>query len=431
MFNRPTRAGLAALVLSTALAAPAFAQGVPVTVDDEPVTVGGVPLIAGERTGNGNKSEVELYGRVMVDHTFASADEADVNFSSTQARRLRLGVKGKFGDRVKYNVELNTDSSGDINAEDAWVQYYPTGGSWSVIVGQDNTHNSFDELSSSRFISFSERAAFTDAFQLDRRLGISVLDKGSNWTAAAGVHTVNLENSGTQNGWAASARVTGTPVNTDDFLLHLGAHWRYRDQGESDGLLRYRQRPQSAGLDRIISTGRIAEEDNLYGVELYTLGNEGRYWAGGEYVLTEAEGTPDGISEDSSFSGSTLTGGLAFGGGRTYKDGVWKRPRVDNPVGDGGYGALLVEARWDTLDLEDDAIDGGKLDTYALAADWYLTKYVHFGVTGFIADADLGTSTSGLGSEFADLVTAGVEEEEVSGVVFRAQFDFGSVISKF
>ena len=375
--------------------------------------------------------DIQIYGRVMLDQTFAGADNADVNFTTSDARRLRIGARGKLGDRVKWNFELNTDSSGEINAEDAWIQFYPTGDRWSVVVGQDNTHNSFSELTSSRFLPIAERAAFTDAFQLDRRVGVSILNDGANWTAAAGIHTTNLENGGDQEGWAASARVTGTPVNTPEFLGHLGAHWRYRDQGSSDDDLRYRQRPLSASLDRIISTGRVADSDNLFGVEAYGLFDEGRYWAGGEYVVTDANGTEPVLDEDLDFSGGQLIVGTMFGGGRTYKNGKWNRPRVDNPFGDNGYGALMIEARFDTLDLTDSAVDGGQLDTYAVNADWWLTDSVHIGATAFLADADLGTSTSGLGSDFASLVTAGFEEEEVSGVVIRAQFDFGTPAFKF
>ena len=375
-------------------------------------------------------NEVKVFGRIMLDHTFASADEADEDFSVTEARRLRLGLSGKFGSDVKYKFELNTDSSGDVNAEDAYAQWYPTGDSWSVIVGQDNTHNSFHELASSRFL-MAERAAFTDAFGFDRRLGISVLNDGDNWTAAAGVHTVNLENDNLNSGWAASARGTYTPINTDDTLVHVGAHWRYRNQGEDDGLIRYRQRPLSHGLDRIVSTGNIADEDTLIGLEAYGLAQGGKYWVGSEYSFLEAESSPGGIAEDANFGGGMITAGTMLGGRRTYKNGKWDRPKVDSPVGDGGMGALLLEARYDTLDLEDDAVDGGELDTWALHADWYLTKYVHFGATGFVSDADLGTVTSGLGSDFADLVRAGVPSEDVTGIVFRLNVDFGSPTWKF
>jgi len=368
---------------------------------------------------------LEVFGRAMLDHTFASADEADENYSTTEARRLRIGVKGNVGSNVKYKMELNTDSSGDINAEDAYIQWAPTGGKWSLIVGQDNTHNSFHEISSSRFLPIAERAAYTDAFGFDRRLGVSVVTKGSNWGAAAGVHTVNLENTGDQSGWASSARVYGTPVNSEDMTVHVGAHWRYRDQGESDSDLRYRQRPLTHGLSRIVSTGNIADSDTLYGLEGYAMIDDAKYWVGGEYVITNA----DGETEDYTFTGGMIEAGTMLGGRRTYKDGVWKRPEVDSPIGDGGYGAVLLVARYDTLDLQDEDVNGGKLDTIALAADWYLTKYTHIGVTAFNSSADLGTVTSGLGGDFANLVNNGVTDEDVSGVVIRAQFDFGAKIN--
>jgi phosphate-selective porin OprO/OprP len=370
----------------------------------------------------------DFFGRVMLDQTFASADEADVDFNTSDARRLRIGVKGNFSSDIKYKFELNTDSSGEINAEDAFIQWAPTGDSWSVIIGQDNTHNSFDELSSSLFIPFAERSWLTDTFQLDRRLGVSVVNKGDNWTAALGVHTVNLENSGDEEGWAASGRVTGTPINNEDLLVHLGASFRYRDQGDGDSALRYRQRPMSASLNRIVSTGNVADEDMFYGLEAVASLQNGAYWLATEYSVTNADLTEDvaltALNDDASFSGAYLTAGTMLGGRRTYKDGVWKRPEVDNPVGEGGYGALMLEARYDDLDLTDNGVDGGALESFSAVAGWWMTDRVLLSATGFTSDAELGTSTSGLGSEFASLVTAGVQQEDVSGVLFRAQFDF-------
>lgn len=362
----------------------------------------------------------DIGGRVQMDWSIVDADAANMNWNATELRRLRLNVSGKIGDTVKYKVELNTNSSEDINVEDAYLQWAPNGGSFNVKLGQFKTHNSLDELTSSRFITALERSAFTDAFEFNRRIGLAVNTSGDNYTLSAGIFGDNLSTTSAEEGSAASARGTFTPIKDDDLLVHLGASVRLRKTGDTQSDLRYRQRPVSHIPSRIISTGRIAEKDTFYGVEAAAI--MGQFWASGEYGVTDAD-CPS-CSNDPSFNGMYLEGGAFLGGAKTYKGGKFNRPKVDNPITDGGMGAFSVFARYDTLDLDDSAIDGGELDTIVVGLDWWPVKNARIGVNYFDASANLGTSTSGLDSAFAALVTGSVTEEDVSGFNLRAQFDF-------
>ena len=113
-----------------------------------------------------------------------------------------------------------------------------------------------------------------------------------------------------------------------------------------------------------------------------------------------------------------------FGGKRSYKGGKFDRFKVNNPVTEGGLGALAIVARFDAIDLSDNGVNGGSYNSYTLGADWWSTKYTRLGVNVFKVDADLGASTSGLDASFATLVTASAPMEDVTGVILRAQFDF-------
>lgn len=362
----------------------------------------------------------KIGGRVMMDYSIVDADNANTDWSASELRRLRLNVSGNYGDDVKYKVEINTNSSEEVNVEDAYVQWTPNGGSWNVKLGQFKTHNSLDEQTSSRFISTLERAAFTDAFEFNRRLGASVNTSGSNYTFSAGVFGDNLSESSSEEGHAMSARATYNPVKEDDVLVHLGASIRYRKQGDSQSDFRYRQRTGSHIPSRIISTGRVAQSDVFYGVEAAAI--MGRFWAAGEYGVTSAN--CNACVSDPSFDGFYAEAGTFIGGKRTYKGGKFNRPVIDNPITDGGMGAVSLVARYDTLDLSDSSVNGGDIDSIVLGAEWWPTKNTHIGVNYFDNSANLGTSTSGLDSAFAALVDAGVTDEDVSGFNLRAQFDF-------
>jgi len=363
----------------------------------------------------------KVSGRVMIDYSIVDAENADMEWSASELRRARLGVSGNVGDNVKYKIEFNTNSSSEINAEDAYIQWAPTGGKWNIKVGQYKTANSLDELTSSRFISTLERSAFTDAFEFNRRVGVSVNGSGENYTFSAGVFGDNLEVGATDEGKAAAARFTYTPYKSGNDVVHLGASWRYREIGDTQSDLRYRQRTSSHIPSRIISTGRIADSDNFVGAE--AAGIFGDAWAAGEYGVITADCTIT-CADDPSFGGGYVEAGYFFGGRRTYKGGKFNRPKVDNPVSDGGMGAVALVARYDTLDLTDSSVDGGDIDAFVLGADWYATKYTRVGINYFTNSANLGTSTSGLDAAFANLVTNNITDEDVSGVNMRLQFDF-------
>jgi phosphate-selective porin OprO/OprP len=371
-------------------------------------------------TASADDFTLNVGGRVQIDYAIADADIAGTDWSASELRRARLNVSGNFGKNLKYKFELNTNSSEDVNIEDAYVQWTPTAGKWNVKAGQFKTPNSLDEQTSSRFISTLERASFTDAFEFNRRIGAAVNTSGKTYTFSAGVFGDNLSNISDQESIAIAARGTFNPLKTDEALVHLGASFRYRDQGETQGDIRYRQRPFTHIPGRIISTGSIAQSDTFFGAEAAGIFNN--FWVSGEYGVTNA--SCGACAEDPSLSGGYAEAGLFFGGKKTYKSGKFNRPKVDKPITDGGMGAVSMVVRYDTIDLADTSVNGGDMDTFILGADWWPTKNTRVGLNYFNSDAKLGTSTSGLDSDFATLVTNGVTEESVSGVVARLQFDF-------
>ena len=56
---------------------------------------------------------LKIGGRVMIDYTLADIGGTDIN--ATEARRVRLNASGKYGDNIKYKVELNKASGDAIN----------------------------------------------------------------------------------------------------------------------------------------------------------------------------------------------------------------------------------------------------------------------------------------------------------------------------
>ncbi len=346
---------------------------------------------------------LKVGGRVQIDYTTANLNTPDSSINDTEVRRARLNVSGNYNSSIKYKFEVNKASGKSINVEDAYVQFTPAASKLKIKVGQFKTHNSLDEQTSSRFISTLERSAFTDAFAFDRRVGVSVGTSGSNYTFDAGVFTTNLEvNGGTNEGRAYATRATFNPIKTDETLIHLGVSWRHRKKGDTSSDLRYRQRPYThVAPSRIIDTGRFAKSDNFFGAETAIIHNN--FWASGEYASLSAKGST--ANPDANFGGYYGEVGVFFGGKKTYKGGKFNRPKVDKPLGEGGYGAISLVGRYDRVDLQDN-IYTGELETLVLGADWWPTKYTRFGINYFNSKAENGSANNG------------------NGIIGRLQFDF-------
>ena len=391
---------------------------------------------------------IKLGGRLHVDYATGDADNADFDFSSTALRRARLKGSGQFGNNLKYKIETTFDEGGDVNLEDAFLQWKPDGSLFSFKLGHFKTQNSLEESASSLDVALVERAAFTDAFELDRRVGFEVATSSDNYLLQVGVFGENLEaieNNANGNEGIAFAGRAAYKFDLDNAsvpegsLVHVGASFRYRDQNDADDL-RYRQRPFAENTSRIVSTGRIADSDTFFGGEL--AGLFGPAWAQAEYTVLNAN-CADGstvCSEDPSFNAFSIGGGYFFGGHRNYKIGKFKRPTVHNPVTKGGWGALSVNARYDTLDLTDAGIEGGDIDTFAVGVSWWLHKQTRIQLNYYSSDATLSGAnvggSLGIADEFARSITTvddmdvstttfrTFNEDTVDGFVARLQFDF-------
>ena len=97
-----------------------------------------------------------------------------------ELRRARLGVEGVVYYDVKYILEV--DFANDVVAvKDAYLQYQGVKIGDTPLyfrAGNFRTPNSFELLTSELFVDTLERAAFVNAWQLDRQIGFQV----SYWT---------------------------------------------------------------------------------------------------------------------------------------------------------------------------------------------------------------------------------------------------------
>lgn len=348
-------------------------------------------------------------GRLQYDAGTVSAPDGagDEGFGS-EARRARLGVSGKMPGGFGYKFEVDF-AGNDVSVTDALINY--KAGDVTLTAGQMNTFQSLEELTSSLHTSFIERAAFTDAFGFERRVGVAAELATGDVRVAAGLFSDNMEDLSNRS-WSADSRITVSP-KMGDAQLHFGGSIHYADL-ESGDTVRYRQRPLvHFTSDRYVNTGNFAANSE------FGLGAEAAVIAGAFHAVAEGYwqnvSTPTGI-EDPTFFGAYAEVGyfLTSGDTRGYKSGKFDRTKPANPVGEGGIGSVQVNLRYDRLDLNDAGIIGGTQDGYFASVVWKPTDYtmllLNYGKLDY-SDAALPATT-------------GDTDYSVDTVAVRAQIDF-------
>jgi phosphate-selective porin OprO/OprP len=334
--------------------------------------------------------KLKIGGRLQTDWLFSSEDNAiksDIGEQEdgVEIRRARIYFSGLIYENVEYKLQLDFEG-GDADFKDAHLGLtdFPLG---TLRMGHFKEPFSLDELTSSKYITFLERA-LPNVFAPGRNTGF-MLHKtcpDERMTTAIGVFrdTDDYGEDVDDGGYNITGRVTALPVyeNKGAQLLHLGAAFSCRNPDDS---IWYRQRPEAHLTDRFVDTGSFAcDQVDLVGLEAALV--DGPYSLQGEYMMAEADRLGGG--PDVEFDGYYVQASYFLTGEhRSYKtsEGAFSRVKPKkNYSAAGGPGAWEVKARYSGLDLSDKDITGGELDNISAGLNWYLnpnTKimwdYVH------------------------------------------------------
>jgi len=291
-----------------------------------------------------------------------------------EVRRARLGVEGDVPGGFGYKFDINLPSAEESALTDAILSYKDDG--LTVSVGQHKNFQGLEELSSSRFISMLERAAFTDAFGFERRVGVSAQYGGGDFLVQAGAFTDNISDLSNKS-WSVDGRGVYMP-KVGGTQLHLAGSGHYRKLKDASNTVRYRQRPfvHFTG-QRFIDTGSFSADSEL------GIGVEAAAVAGPLHVAAEGYwqkvSRPVGLANPTFFGGYAEVGYFLTGGdNRGYKKGAFDRVKPANPVDEGGFGAVQANLRYDYLDLTDAGFVGGTQNGIGVSLIWTPTDYTRF-----------------------------------------------------
>jgi len=368
-------------------------------------------------SGDGN-FKAAIGGRLMYDMDWRDSDDnldPEIGENYTGFRRVRLAVSGTVYKNTVFKIQLDF-AKGIVVLKDVFVGLKGVGGQ-TILFGHQKVPFGLNELTSSKYISFIERAASSVAFAPGRDNGIAW---GGPWTeskrlwAKIGIFqaTNDLGQASGQGGWGVAFRITGLAIENKDkeMILHLGFNFRW--QNYASGEIRYRARPGTGFGPRAVNTDNLAASDDLrWGFELAFRMKSVHFQA--EFF----QATPSMDSgSDPTFSGWYVqVGWFITGEARKFqqnKNAAWGRtkPKANFWTGDGGKGGLELAVRYDNLDLTDAAVVGGEMTTFTVGFNWYWNPNARVMLDYTFMDLDKAPNGAGDG--------------KLNIVSIRWQFDF-------
>jgi len=314
-------------------------------------------------------------GRMQFDTVWVGApdgaDDKGLGVAS-EVRRIRLGGEGTMPGNFGYKLEVEL-SDNKVDLVDTYVSWQS--GPFTLRLGNQNQFQSLDELIGDTTGTVMERAAFTDAFNFERRLGLTAEWQKGPLLLQAGLFTddvnalSNSSNGDENNSFGVDGRIVFAP-KWGDTQLHLGASGHYRDLNDmADAGVQYRQRPFSHVTNSyFMDSGAIkASSETHYGLEFAAV--RGRWHAAAETHWLKADRI-DGANP-TFFGGYGEVGFyLTPGDSRVYKNGIFDRSSPKNPVSQGGIGSIQLTLRYDYLDMNDRDIRGGTQNGYIAGLVW-------------------------------------------------------------
>ena len=374
---------------------------------------------------------------------------------NSRARRILIGADGTLPGGFRYSAEFNF-AQGTVDYEDIFLAYDFKNFPLTVQVGNIYPFSSLETMTSSKFTSFMERASFTDAFSMNRRLGVGLTfsdRKTDQWLLQLGLFNQPINEAANFNrtGWEADIRGVYSPT-FGSTRLHIGASAHYRVNNRDSQNERLRARPLTQITDqRLVDTNAIAADSDWHaGVELAAIHKS--LHVAGEFQKIWINSIEPGATFDpnnGTGGGALLNGNPSFwsaygevgfyltGETRGYKNGRFDRTKVLHPFNDGGWGALQVNGRVELLELRNRVdsgttslatpfyVNGGRQTAYQASLIWnptdylrFLAQYSHMNVVG-------GPRAAALPDGVVDLTDpANKRKFSVDMAAVRAQVDF-------
>ena len=360
------------------------------------------------------KFKLKFGGRLMADMGWISGSDLENDLGITlhdgvEFRRARLYVAGDFYEDLAFKLQFDF-AGGDADLKDAYLKIKKVPLLGNLTLGHFKEPFSLNELTSSKYITFLERALPT-VFVPSRNVGImasnTAFDEQMTWAVGAFRSTNDYGMLVSNDSYNVTTRLTWNPLYEDKGrkVLHFGGSY---SRVNPSGGVQIRQRPEAHWTLYLTDTGIFAEPDsmNLFGAEAALV--HGPFSIQGEYIANAVDSRTMG--SDLYFQGWYAQASYFLTGEhRPYKksSGTFSRVKPKkNWRQDGGWGAWEVAARYSYLDLDESGlpVTARELQNVTVGLNWYLNPNVRL-MCNYIRSMVDGSDTN----EDADIVALRVQ----------------------
>jgi len=339
------------------------------------------------------KLKLRLNGRVIVDGGSIGADNElrsafpDLEGGNALFRDLRINMFGTLYDWMEFKFSIDFANVRDI--KDQWIRFTKIPYIGPITVGHMKESFSLEKLTSTKNLTFMERALPTEAFAPGRNVGINhqitLLNQQMTLALGAFLNTGSFSDVGDSldriseaNGWDLTTRVTGLPWYEDSGkkLLHLGLSYTHQFRSMEDTGIELRARPESRLTNvRLVDTAEFSTKGmDLINPEMAIIA--GPFSLQGEYFHLFSDSD---TADNPRFWGFYLYGSCFITGEhRNYdrSNGVFSgiKPNRDFHFFEGGWGALELALRFSYIDLNGGTVRGGREYDLTAGLNWYLNE---------------------------------------------------------
>ena len=312
------------------------------------------------------KRDIIFFGRLELDYAHFSSGVLE-DESGLDLRRFRLGLAGRVKFWPGWNYKLEVDlTDGENTLSDAYISWRSN--RWGTLrIGNQKVAQTLSGQTSSLSIPFMERPLPVLAFTLTRRLGVG-------WNAHLKIVGANITvfgldpNKGVgSEGWAARAYFN--PAKEKFHVIHIGGSFM---QLSSDDDARLRARPESHVTDiRLVDTGVWPDVSTSSAAGLEVAAARGPVTLRSEFYRAEWSRT---VGSNPKFRGLYVEASWFLSGEMAhYRDGKFIRPNINR-----ARGAWELAARFSSIDLNDEDVQGGTQKNLSFGVNWYSKTHWRF-----------------------------------------------------
>lgn len=334
--------------------------------------------------------------RIFINGAYFLENKNELS-NGTHLRKARFAMKTRLWDvwQAEWDIDI---AEGEVEVKDMFFSYRGFHNS-HIKVGHFKMPLGLEELTSSRFQTFIERAYPMLAFETDRRTGIEFSKWGKRWNLRSAVYGQSMDTQKNktkdETGNGAAARLVIAPVLNNKTVVHTGAAVVFQKPDNETNVMDFASEPETKMGDvEILDTGNITDVDYSLKIGLEGVVVHKNFSLQGEYIRTKLKrlnGTED----------ATFNGGYAFLS--------WLLTGESRPwnVLEGEFGQIIpksnktgaweLAARYSYLDLTDEnaGVLGGMANNYTFALNWYANPNVRIMLNYTYVDNSVNATGNG------------------------------------